>query len=172
MIIFVTGGARSGKSDFAQNLAETLEGKRLFLATAQAFDEEMEDRIRKHREKRGDRWDTLEEPVNLGKAFRTAATSYDTILIDCFTLWMSNLLMEYPEDDTKMMETMDDFFQSIDGFHGTLIIISNEVGQGIVPDNKLARTYRDKLGFLNQRMAGKADRVHVLFSGIPVTIKG
>ena len=195
MIIFVTGGARSGKSDFAQDLAEKLEGKRLFLATAQAFDEEMHRRIEKHKEQRGNRWDTLEEPIYIGRALRSAVGSYDTILIDCLTLWMSNLLLEYnppippllkggqkgilPSNkggmggllDEKISEIMDNFFSSIDEFDGTIIAVSNEVGMGIVPDNKLARDYRDQLGFLNQRMARRADEVYALLSGIPVKIK-
>jgi adenosyl cobinamide kinase/adenosyl cobinamide phosphate guanylyltransferase len=172
MLIFVTGGARSGKSDFAQGLAENIDGKRLFVATAQALDREMEDRIRKHQEKRGDRWDTLEEPISLGDALRSVGDTYEVILIDCLTLWVSNLLMSFPEQAERRAEIIDDFFSSIDSVRGTLIVTSNEVGQGIVPDNKIARIYRDKLGFLNQRMAKRADRVHVLFSGIPVTIKG
>lgn len=171
MIIFVTGGARSGKSDFAQDMAEKLEGKRLFLATAQAFDEEMRHRIQKHREQRGDRWDTVEEPIYLGRALRAVAGSYNTILVDCLTLWMSNLLLEYPDQDEKISEIMDDFFLNINEFDGTIIAVSNEVGMGIVPDNKLARLYRDQLGFLNQKMARRADEVHALLSGIPVRIK-
>jgi len=171
MIIFVTGGARSGKSDFAQDMAEKREGKRLYLATAQAFDEEMEKRIQKHREKRGARWETLEEPIFLGKALRSAADSYRTILVDCLTLWMSNLLMEFPDQDEKISEIVDDFFSSLDEFKGTIVIVSNEVGMGIVPDNKLSREYRDRLGFLNQRMARRADEVYALLSGIPVRIK-
>ena len=171
MIIFVTGGARSGKSDFAQDLAEKLKGKRLFLATAQAFDEEMSHRIQNHREQRGNRWDTVEEPIYLGTALKSVKNSYKTILVDCLTLWMSNLLLEYPDQDEKISEMLDDFFLSIDKFEGTIIVVSNEVGMGIVPDNRLARVYRDQLGFLNQRMAGAADEVYALLSGIPVRIK-
>ncbi len=171
MVILVTGGARSGKSDFAQDMAEKREGKRLFLATAQAFDEEMETRIQKHWEKRGNRWETREEPILLGKALRSVSASYDTILIDCLTLWMSNLLMEFPDEFEKVREIVDDFFQSMEGIGGMIIIVSNEVGSGIVPDNKLARDYRDQLGFLNQAVARRADDVYLLCSGIPVKIK-
>ena len=171
MIIFVTGGARSGKSDFAQQLAENMDGKRLFLATARALDHEMKERIRRHREKRGDRWDTLEENVSLGSALRTVSGSYGTVVVDCFTLWMSNLLGEYSENEGKLKACIDDFFAGIEDFEGTLIVISNEVGQGIVPENALARAYRDRLGLLNQRMARRADKVYVLLSGIPVVIK-
>lgn len=172
MIIFVTGGARSGKSDFVQEMAETLEGKPLFLATAEALDEEMRERIRKHKEKRGDQWDTLEEPLDLGNAIRSGSKSYRTILVDCLTVWLSNLLIEYQDEDEIISEMMDDFFSSMDDCEETLIVVSNEVGLGIVPENRLARVYRDKLGFLNQRMARRADQVYILFSGIPVKIKG
>jgi len=171
MIIFVTGGARSGKSDFAQDMAEKIEGKRLFLATAQAFDEEMEERIRKHQESRGARWDTLEEPIDLGEAIKSVFGEYKTILVDCLTVWMSNLLLEYPNQNEKISEIVDDFFSSLDELEEKIIIVSNEVGMGIVPDNKLARDYRDQLGFLNQRVAERADEVYLFFSGIPVKIK-
>ena len=171
MIIFVTGGARSGKSEFAQDMAEKIEGKRLFLATAQAFDEEMEERIQKHREQRGDRWNTIEEPLYIGNAIRSVLGQYKTILVDCLTVWMSNLLMEYPNQNEKISEIVDNFFFSLDELEEKIIIVSNEVGMGIVPDNKLARDYRDRLGFLNQRMAGRADEVYALLSGIPVKVK-
>ena len=172
MIIFITGGVRSGKSDFAQELAERREGKRLFLATAQALDAEMEERIRKHREKRGTRWETLEEPVHIGKALQSVAGSYKTILVDCLTVWMSNLFMEYPDHMDERMKAVDEFIESFDGCDETIIIVSNEVGLGIVPDNPLARSYRDELGFLNQRMARHADTVYMLVAGIPLKIKG
>jgi len=171
MIIFVTGGARSGKSDFAQDLAEKREGRRLFLATAQAFDEEMRRRIRSHKKRRGDRWETVEEPINLGKVMRTEARGFETVLLDCFTLWMSNLIAAFPSENDKAERVIADFFSSLEEFEGTLFVISNEVGMGIVPENALAREYRDRLGFLNQRMARSADRVYLMISGIPLVIK-
>jgi len=171
MIIFVTGGARSGKSDFAQDMAEKIEGKRVFVATAQAFDEEMAERIQKHQENRGTRWDALEEPINLGGTIRSILGQYKTILVDCLTVWMSNLLLEYQDQNERISEIVDDFFSGLSESDETIIVVSNEVGMGIVPDNKLARDYRDQLGFLNQRMARRADEVYVLFSGIPVKIK-
>jgi len=172
MIIFVSGGARSGKSSFAQDLAEKSKGNRLFLATAQALDEEMMERVQNHRKQRGNRWNTLERPIYLGEAIRSVVDSYGTVLIDCLTVWMSNLLCEYPDQGEKVSQIVDDFFLSIREFNGTIIAVSNEVGAGIVPDNKLARIYRDQLGLLNQKMARMADKVYVLFSGIPVKIKG
>ena len=172
MIVLVTGGARSGKSNFALKLAEKLEGKRLFLATAEALDEEMGQRIQRHRKQRGNRWDTLEEPIYLGRALRPMLGLYKTIVVDCLTLWMSNLLGKYHDHDEKIVEIIDDFFSCLSEFEGTVIVISNEVGMGIVPDNKLARIYRDQLGLLNQRMAERAEKVYVLFSGIPLEVKG
>jgi adenosylcobinamide kinase/adenosylcobinamide-phosphate guanylyltransferase len=172
MVVLVTGGARSGKSNFALKLAEKLEGKRLFLATAEALDEEMGQRIQRHRKQRGNRWDTLEEPICLGKALRPILSLYKTIVVDCLTLWMSNILGKYPDHDEKVVEIIDDFFLCLSEFEGALIVISNEVGMGIVPDNKLARIYSDRLGLLNQRMAERAEKVYVLFSGIPVEVKG
>lgn len=171
MMIFVTGGARSGKSTFSQNLGETLPGRRLFVATAEAFDEEMERRIRKHREQRGDRWDTREEPVDIGGTLESARGAYETVLVDCLTVWMSNLMHRYEGQDEAASRIIDDLFRGLEGFPGTAIVVSNEVGMGIVPDNKLARDYRDLLGFLNQRAARAADEVYLLCSGIPVKIK-
>ncbi|MCD6571552.1 MAG: bifunctional adenosylcobinamide kinase/adenosylcobinamide-phosphate guanylyltransferase [Deltaproteobacteria bacterium] len=113
----------------------------------------------------------MEELICLGRALRSVKDSYKTILVDCLTLWMSNLFFEYPDQDETISEIVDDFFLSIDKFEETIIIVSNELGMGIVPENKLARVYRDSLGFLNQRIAGRADEVYMLFSGIPVRIK-
>lgn len=171
-MIFVTGGARSGKSNFALKLVEKLEGKRLFLATAEALDEEMGQRIQRHRRKRGNRWDTLEEPIYLGKALRPMLGLYKTIVVDCLTLWMSNLLGKYPDQEEKITEVTDNFLSCMVEFKGTMIVVSNEVGMGIVPDNKPARIYSDRLGLLNQMMAERAEKVYVLFSGIPVEVKG
>lgn len=172
MIIFITGGVRSGKSDFAQRLAEQRQGPRVYLATAQALDDEMKGRIQNHKVKRGDRWDTLEEPIYIGRALQAAKNGYDTILLDCLTLWMSNILCQDSAGEVMLSDVTEAFFKSLDSFSKTLIVVSNEVGMGIVPDNSLARTYRDQLGYVNQRMAERADEVYLLVSGIPVKIKG
>ncbi len=171
MMVFVTGGARSGKSTFAQNLGESRPGRRLFIATAEAFDEEMERRIKIHREQRGDRWDTCEEAIDLGGVIGSARGEYETILIDCLTVWMSNLMHRYEGRDKELSRMTDAFFQALEPFPGVAIVVSNEVGMGIVPDNRLAREYRDLLGFLNQRAARIADEVYLLCSGIPVKVK-
>jgi adenosylcobinamide kinase/adenosylcobinamide-phosphate guanylyltransferase len=172
MLIFITGGVKGGKSDFALELAEKSEGKKLFLATAEALDEEMGQRIQKHRRQRGNRWDTIEEPLYLGRALRPLLARYETILVDCLTLWMSNLLGRYPEQEAETTEIIADFFSCVEEFEGTIIVVSNEVGMGIIPDNKPARIYSERLGLLNRMTAGRAERVYVLFSGIPVELKG
>lgn len=172
MLIFITGGAKSGKSDFALELAEKSEGRRLFLATAESLDEEMEQRIQKHRQQRGNCWDTIEEPLYLGRALRPVLDRYETILADCLTLWMSNLLGRYPEQEAETDEIIGDFFSCVGEFKGTMIVVSNEVGMGIVPDNKPARIYSERLGLLNRMTAWRAERVYLLFSGIPVELKG
>jgi len=170
-MIFITGGARSGKSTFAQDRGEALPGKRLFLATAEALDEEMKRRIRRHREQRGNRWDTREEAVDLGTVLRSARGTYETVLIDCLTIWMSNLMQRYREKDEAIRRSVDELFLELKRFPGTAIVVSNEVGMGIVPDNALARDYRDRLGFLNQRAAREADEVYLLCCGIPLKIQ-
>ncbi|MBU1181651.1 MAG: bifunctional adenosylcobinamide kinase/adenosylcobinamide-phosphate guanylyltransferase [Proteobacteria bacterium] len=171
MIVLVTGGARSGKSEFALKLAEKLEGKMLFLATAEAFDEEMEQRIQRHRKQRGNRWNTIEEPIYLGKALRPILGLYNTIVVDCLTLWMSNLLGKYPDHEEKITEVTDDFLSCMLEFKGTIIVVSNEVGMGIVPGNRLARIFRDMAGQLNQKVAQIADEVYLIVSGLPLKLK-
>jgi adenosylcobinamide kinase/adenosylcobinamide-phosphate guanylyltransferase len=172
MVIFITGGARSGKSDFAQKLAEQRKGPRLYLATAQALDDEMKCRIQNHRLKRGDRWDTLEEPVQIGRVLLSVKDNYETILLDCLTLWISNILCQGPEGEAMQSNVTEIFLKGLESFSKTLIVVSNEVGMGIVPDNPLARIYRDQLGYVNQRVGKRADEVYLLVSGIPVKIKG
>jgi adenosylcobinamide kinase/adenosylcobinamide-phosphate guanylyltransferase len=171
MIVLVTGGARSGKSNFALELAEKLEGKRLFLATAEALDEEMGQRIQKHRKQRGNRWNTIEEPIYLGKALRPILGLYNTIIVDCLTLWMSNLLGKYPNHEEKITKVTDDFLSCMVEFKGTIIVVSNEVGMGIVPGNRSARIFRDMAGQLNQKVAKIADKVYLIVSGLPLQLK-
>ncbi|MDP2862467.1 MAG: bifunctional adenosylcobinamide kinase/adenosylcobinamide-phosphate guanylyltransferase [Desulfobacterales bacterium] len=171
MIVLVTGGARSGKSDFALKLAEKLKGKRLFLATAEALDEEMGQRIQRHRKQRGNRWNTIEEPICLGKALRPILGLYNTIVVDCLTLWMSNLLGKYTDHEEKITEVTDDFLSCMVEFKGTIIVVSNEVGMGIVPVNRSARIFRDMAGQLNQKVAQIADEVYLIVSGLPLQLK-
>jgi adenosylcobinamide kinase/adenosylcobinamide-phosphate guanylyltransferase len=167
---FITGGARSGKSAFAEKLASELAGKRAYLATAQALDPEMAVRIEKHRKDRGIAWDTYEEPLAVAELMRKLSGRYDVVLLDCLTLWLSNV-MAHSDSDVAVITRAEDLATAIRDFNGVCIIVSNEVGLGIVPDNPLARKFRDFAGILNQRVAQAADEVYFTASGIPVKIK-
>ncbi|MEI8394056.1 MAG: bifunctional adenosylcobinamide kinase/adenosylcobinamide-phosphate guanylyltransferase [Rhodospirillaceae bacterium] len=168
MITLVLGGARSGKSHHAEQLALARPGPRLYLATAESRDHEMAERIRLHRERRAALWTTLEEPLALPDALRRhAAVSESTILVDCLTLWLSNLLEAGHDIDA----TTRDLTDACDSVRGSVIFVSNEVGLGIVPDNALARSFRDHAGRLNQAVAARADRVLFVAAGLALSLK-
>lgn len=168
-MVFVTGGTRSGKSSFALGEASRTRGRKVFVATAQAFDAEMEERIKKHKHERGSDWETHEEPIDLASAVRSVSRTHDVAVIDCLTLWLSNLLGA----EGEIEKAQDDFIESLrnieKGMH--LFIVSNEVGMGIVPENAMARRFRDMAGRLNQRVAEVASEVFFVVAGIPVKIK-
>jgi len=167
---FITGGARSGKSSFAERLAAGVDGRRAYVATAQALDEEMAARIAKHRLDRGDAWDTYEEPLAVAELLGKLSARYDLVLLDCLTLWLSNV-MAHTDTDAAAAERSDELLSAVREFKGTCIIVSNEVGLGIVPDNALARRFRDMAGMVNQKMAQAADEVYLTTAGIPIRIK-
>ena len=169
-IYFITGGARSGKSAFAEKVASELAGKRAYLATAQALDPEMAARIEKHRKDRGTAWDTFEEPLAVAELLKKLSGRYDVVLLDCLTLWLSNV-MAHSEGDGVVSFRSDELVAAINDFNGVCIVVSNEVGLGIVPDNPLARRFRDFAGILNQRVALTADDVYFTAAGIPLKIK-
>ncbi len=170
-IIFILGGVRSGKSRHALKLAEAFGDRRLFVATAQALDQEMAVRIENHKKQRGDRWETAEEPVELVQILSEVQNRYDVILIDCLTLWVSNLLGVYGEAQGEIEDHIQDLIDCL-GRSGTpVIVVSNEVGMGIVPDNPLARAFRDLAGMLNREVARVAGRVVFMVAGIPVVVK-
>ncbi len=169
-IYFITGGARSGKSAFAERLAGRLPGKRAYLATAQALDAEMAARIERHRKERGDLWDTYEEPLAVAELLRKLSGWYETALLDCLTLWLSNVMARAGGEGDIVSRT-DELVAAIKDFKGSCIVVSNEVGLGIVPDNPLARRFRDFAGIVNQKMAQAADEVYFTAAGIPVKIK-
>jgi adenosylcobinamide kinase/adenosylcobinamide-phosphate guanylyltransferase len=176
-ISLVTGGCRSGKSAYAQRLAESLAPRRLFVATAPVTDPEMRERIERHRAERAQRgWDTIEEPLNLARAFATP-TPHGVVLLDCVTLWINNLLYEAEQhghtlDEPQIVEHCRQMLDAALARDGSIVIVTNEVGMDIVPENRLARLYRDLLGRANQTIAARADTVTLVVCGIPWHLKG
>ena len=175
-IILVTGGGRSGKSVYAQRMAEALPAPRVFLATCPVIDAEMEDRIRKHQAMRAQAdWKTVEEPVDLVRA--VGQLSSDTvILVDCLTLWINNLMFEAEKKGEVLTEPdvarqCESLTQLIRTRGGTVIFVTNEVGMGIIPENPLCRAYRDLAGRANQVIAEAADQVVLMVCGQPLRIK-
>ena len=166
-VTLILGGARSGKSAYAETLVSS-RGPGLYIATAQAGDAEMTERIRRHRERRSNRWLTVEEPLDLAGALRRHDRTGRPMLVDCLTLWLSNLLGagRDPEAETAGLVT------ALTGLAAPVVFVSNEVGCGIVPDNALARAFVDAAGRLHQAVAAAADRVHLVVAGILVSVKG
>jgi len=167
---FVVGGARSGKSTFALKLAESAGPVRLYVATAQALDAEMQERIRTHRADRGSGWDTLEEPTGVAAAVSRSAENYPVVLIDCLTLWLSNLIAS-GLDDSGVLGEVDGLVAACAGAGAQVIAVSNEVGLGIVPGDPLSRRFRDLSGAMNQKMAEAASAVYFVASGMPLKMK-
>ncbi len=165
---FILGGARSGKSAFSMELALSMPGPRVYIATAEALDHEMDERIRRHREARGEGWETVEETVELAK--RIGSLGSGVVVIDCLTLWISNLLAKGLSDD-EILEMAKELFSASASSPASVVAVSNEVGLGIVPDNALARRFRDLAGTVNQVAAKAASEVWFVASGIPMRMK-
>jgi len=170
-IVYITGGSRSGKSAYAQNLAERHAGTLLYVATAEVRDDEMADRVAKHRSARGARWQSLEEPVALAEKMPAEAAACSAILIDCLTLWLSNLLERHDDDDALFEGKTAALITVLRELDTTTYVVSNEVGSGIVPENRLARRFRDLAGRMNQQFAEAADEAWVVVSGLPLKLK-
>ena len=166
-LTFVLGGARSGKSRYAEGLVQALPPPWLYIATAQAFDDEMRVRIASHRARRPEGWITLDAPVDLSGAIRSARPGAP-ILVDCLTLWLTNVML----GDRDVPGAAADLLEACRAAPGPLVLVANEVGLGIVPDNALARRFRDEAGILHQRIAGLADRVVLTVAGLPLVVKG
>lgn len=166
-VVLVLGGARSGKSRFAESLGDALPGRHVYIATAQAFDDEMTSRIARHRADRSRHWHTAECPLELEDAIREHAGKDTVLLVDCLTLWLSNLML----GDHDVATARDRLASLAPGIQGVLLLVSNEVGQGIVPDNALARRFRDEAGWLNQALARAAHEVWFVTAGIPQRLK-
>jgi adenosylcobinamide kinase / adenosylcobinamide-phosphate guanylyltransferase len=174
LLTFITGGARSGKSKFAQSLCRE-RARVVYLATAVSSDEEMRARIGKHRSSRPTAWHTVEEPLKVSEAAALHIESADILLIDCLTIWLSNLLYELRDEDFDVIErtAIDRVEALIDvSKSGNVIAVTNEVGSGIVPESLVGRNFRDLQGLVNQRVARGSDVVYFVVSGISMCIKG
>ncbi|MEN6564705.1 MAG: bifunctional adenosylcobinamide kinase/adenosylcobinamide-phosphate guanylyltransferase [Veillonellales bacterium] len=176
-IVLITGGARSGKSTFAERYAAS-QGKAIsYIATAQVLDDEMRNRVALHRQRRPAAWQTYEAPFAANEAVLQAGKHADVILFDCLTLYISNLLLAAEGLPTaaarceQVLSQIDQLADSASSCGAMVIIVTNEVGMGIVPDNALAREYRDIAGWANQKIASRADEVYLVISGLAVEIK-
>jgi adenosylcobinamide kinase/adenosylcobinamide-phosphate guanylyltransferase len=164
-LTFVLGGARSGKSRFAEALVRRAAPPWLYVATGEARDEEMRERIERHKRERGPEWRTLEVPLDLAKTLDGAGPA--PILVDCLTLWLSNVLLA----DRNLDDECEQLIATLAAVPGPLVVVSNEVGLGIVPETPLGRSFRDAQGRLNQHVAAVADRAVFIAAGIPLTLK-
>ncbi len=187
LITFIIGGARSGKSRVALEKASLHSGKKAYIATAQALDEEMKARIKKHKKQRGDDWDAFEEPVKIAKTIKKIKGGYKVVVLDCLTLWLSNLMhagLAITDEINNLVDVLGNVGSALAVAQNkitnkragaspapTIYIVSNEVGMGIVPENEMARRFRDAAGILNQKVAEIADEVYMVVMGIPIKIK-
>ncbi len=188
-ITFIIGGSRSGKSSFALKEASRISGPKAYIATAEALDEEMRDRIDKHKIERSSEWDTFEEPVKIAEVIIDLKDKYQAVILDCLTIWLANVLqikMDIEIEINKFVNKLADIKDSEKRGNGEtgkssnhrfpdypchFFIVSNEVGMGVVPENKLGRQFRDLAGMLNQKVAEIADEVYLVSAGIPMKIK-
>ena len=180
-IILCSGGARSGKSEFAEQLALSLKGRKAYVATGQAFDDEMKDRIKKHQLRRGKEWITFEIPLHLHKNWEQIKNVSDVILIDCLTMFTSNHVFAHGDINTQedanriesiILEELRLLLQEINNSNDkTVIFVTNEIGLGIVPENKLARYFRDITGRVNREVASAANKMYLTISGVTIELK-
>ncbi|MED4571285.1 bifunctional adenosylcobinamide kinase/adenosylcobinamide-phosphate guanylyltransferase [Brevibacillus agri] len=182
MIVLVTGGARSGKSTFAEKYAAHLGQSGVYIATAQAFDEELQERVARHRERRRTSafcWETIEEPYALADVIRSLgqrdelAQKQAVVVVDCLIVWLSNWLIRHEQDEAfaRTLAQADELIAAVEDFPGTILFVTNEVGAGLVPEYPLGRMFRDLAGLMNQRLAAVADQVFLLTAGIPLELK-
>jgi adenosylcobinamide kinase / adenosylcobinamide-phosphate guanylyltransferase len=165
---FVIGGARSGKSSFALQKASGIRGRKAYIATAQALDAEMKDRIDRHKQERAEDWHTIEEPTALPALLKSIGNDYEVILLDCLTVWLSNLMMQNADIEAEV----ESLLSAMASCRAELFIVANEVGMGIVPDNELSRRFRDWAGIINRKIASASDNVYLVTAGISLRIKG
>ncbi len=175
MVVLVTGGARSGKSTFAERYASRLGSGGMYIATAQVYEEEMRTRVRRHLERRERSdfdWETVEEPYHLCDALN--ASDHPIILVDCLTLWLSNWLLFYEKEadpESRVLLKVEELIRTLSERPGTILLVTNEVGDGIVPEYKLGRQFRDLAGVMNQRIARISQQVILVTAGIPIELK-
>ena len=169
-VVLVLGGVRSGKSRYAQELATR--GKQVaFIATAEACDDDMRQRITRHREDRPASWTTFEAPLALEDTLLQCGDRFDTVLIDCLTVWTANVMQHEADDSHRVLARVDRLAEILRSVSANVILVSNEVGSGIHPNTAIGRSYRDLLGFVNQRVAAAADQVILLVAGCPLAVK-
>lgn len=168
--LLVTGGVKSGKSDFALRVADGQAGEKIFVATAQALDDEMKQRIEQHKKERPAEWHTVEEQKNLAAVFEGYDSPDCVMIVDCLTLWTANLMES--ASDAEFEARTDELASAVTAFGGTAILVTNETGLGIIPENKVARAFGRRLGTLNRKMAQACDKVVLLVAGLPMDIKG
>ncbi|WP_028578792.1 bifunctional adenosylcobinamide kinase/adenosylcobinamide-phosphate guanylyltransferase [Desulfogranum japonicum] len=185
VLTLITGGARSGKSSFAEELIRSAYTQVAYIATAQIFDQEMEERVRRHRQQRPDHWTTYEESCAPSSVFPLFDNTVDAVLLDCLTVLTTNLILqeqgmdwEAPDQvklnaiEDRVMLEIENLLAACSRFSGKVFLVTNEVGLGIVPASPLSRFFRDCSGRVNQCVAARADMVYMVISGIPVKIKG
>jgi len=171
-LVLVTGGTRSGKSDFAVSIAESTGAWPVYLATATAADPEMAARIEKHRRERGSSWTTIEEPLDLKKPLAGMTRGENAVVIDCLTLWLTNILMKDEDEFELVVDIMSrELAKKVREMGGTVIVVTNEIGMGVVPADELTRRFRDVAGGVNRLFAQTADEVYFVVSGIPMKLK-
>ncbi|MBN2220833.1 MAG: bifunctional adenosylcobinamide kinase/adenosylcobinamide-phosphate guanylyltransferase [Vallitaleaceae bacterium] len=183
MMILVSGGARSGKSKRGEELLQSIEGKKAYIATAIPFDEEMKARILKHQERRGEQWDTLEAYMDLEQ--QLDFEDYQGILLDCVTLWISNLFFYYLGDrdidcmdqdeiqevEDLIMEQVERFIVRVSNYSGKLVLVTNEIGMGIVPEHRMSRVFRDIQGRVNQKLGSVCQQLELVVCGVRIKVK-
>lgn len=171
-LALILGGARSGKSNYALHLAAGLPLPRLFVATCEPRDEEMQARVVKHQQERGPEWEAREACLDLPDLLAAPPPGYGVILVDCLTMWLSNLMLKEDAAPASIDRECARLTAALGGMMTPTILVSNEVGSGIVPDNPLAREFRDRAGWLHQKVAQVADLVVLTVAGLPLTLKG
>lgn len=185
MFVLVTGGARSGKSNHAEGILNQIKGQKLYIATAIPFDDEMKDRIKKHQSMRPADWETYEGFKNLDQVIKEKGPKVQGILVDCVTLWLTNLMFKFAgatdldalsqdeiyQIEQRILQELQKFIEEAGKLEATVVLVTNEIGMGLVPENKLSRIFRDIQGRINQLLGKAADQVYLVVCGVPLEIK-